>query len=195
MRRLTLAGALLIASSLAHAQEVVEDVVEPRSRVSFSAKEGTMSFVGAGLRVKGFAFIKAKVYAIGLYIDDAALAQLKGKGAAAAKDVVAGDFPKQVVLKFVRDLNKSTIQEAMLEALAGADRNHTQTFVSYFDTIKTGDVCALRWAPGGSLEVVIGGTAKPPIADKEFATDVFAIWLGDKPLQDDIKRDLLKGLM
>jgi len=27
--------------------------------------------------------------------------------------------------------------------------------------------------------------------DKAFASAVFAIWLGDKPIQDDVKRDLI----
>jgi hypothetical protein len=29
------------------------------------------------------------------------------------------------------------------------------------------------------------------MADKNFAAAVFGIWLGDEPIQDDIKRDLI----
>ena len=32
---------------------------------------------------------------------------------------------------------------------------------------------------------------QPPIADKNFAAAVFGIWLGEKPIQEDIKRDLV----
>jgi hypothetical protein len=49
----------------------------------------------------------------------------------------------------------------------------------------------LRWVPGGTLETVMDGNAKPPIADRDFAAAVFAVWLGDKPIQEDIKKGLV----
>ena len=64
-------------------------------------------------------------------------------------------------------------------------------FVSNFGDTKTGQEYVIRWAPGGTLETTVVGAAKPPIADKDFAAAVFAIWLGEKPIQDDLKRDLV----
>jgi hypothetical protein len=40
------------------------------------------------------------------------------------------------------------------------------------------------------LETKVAGEDKPVINDKAFASAVFAIWLGDKPIQEDVKRDL-----
>ncbi len=62
------------------------------------------------------------------------------------------------------------------------------TFVGYFPAIASGQECVLRWTPGGTLETVMAGTPKPPIADKAFASAVFAIWLGEKPIQEDLKK-------
>jgi hypothetical protein len=31
----------------------------------------------------------------------------------------------------------------------------------------------------------------PPIADRDFAAAVFAVWLGEKPIQKDIKKGLV----
>ena len=64
-------------------------------------------------------------------------------------------------------------------------------FSSHFGAPREGDSYVIRWAPGGVLEVSAAGQAKPPIEDKAFATAVFAIWLGEKPIQEDIKRDLV----
>ena len=65
------------------------------------------------------------------------------------------------------------------------------TFASYFGDIKTGEEYVLRWTPGGTLETLAKGTPKPSIADKTFAAAVFGIWLGEEPIQEDVKRDLV----
>jgi hypothetical protein len=153
--------------------------------------------MGAGLRVKKVAFVKAKVYAIGFYVADDALAgplaTHRGRLGTPAfyKDLVWGDFGKQVVLRFTRSLGQARIQEAMREALTGADKGLLDTFVSYFPEIKEGEECVLRWGPGGTLESTMAGQARPPLASKEFTARVFGLYLGDAPLQDDIKADLV----
>lgn len=184
-------GVFLLALGLA-GRLSAQDVTEPRSGTKFPAKVEDKSLLGAGLRTK--TFLKVQVYALGLYVADSALSGAlgahKGKTDTPAfyHDLVAGDFPKQVTLKFLRDLSASQIQEAMREALAGADKARVDAFVSYFPAIQSGQECQLKWAPGGTLETVMAGQARPAIADKAFATAVFGIWLGDKPIQDDLKK-------
>ena len=94
-------------------------------------------------------------------------------------------------LKFTRDLGRDEIQEAMREALTGADMARIDTLVGYFPEIKAGQECVIRWAPEGTLETVMAGKSMPPIADRDFAAAVFAVWLGEKPIQKDIKRGLV----
>ena len=167
------------------------EVTEPRTGVRFPEKIGETSLLGVGLRTKSF--LKVKVYAIGLYIADSALAgPLKDKtGPALYRELVWGDFPKEIHLRLVRDVSASQMQEAIRDALEKADKARTDQFVSYFSDIKTGEEYVLRWAAGGTLETIAKGAPKPPIADKNFAAAVFGIWLGDEPVQDDIKRDLV----
>ena len=187
------AAAVVVAAFLASLalSARAEDVVEPRTGVRFPAKIGDMSLLGVGLRTK--TILKVKVYAIALYVADAALAgPLKGKSAPAlAHELCWADFPKEIHLHLVRDVSASQMQEAIRDALEKADKARTDQFVSYFSDIKTGEEYVLRWAPGGILETIAKGTPRPPIADKNFAAAVFGIWLGDDPIQDDIKRDLM----
>jgi hypothetical protein len=192
MRACAVALALGAATVTASAQEITE----PGSGVKFPARQGEQSLLGVGLRTR--TFLKVKVYAIGLYVADAALAgplsAYKGRTASPefARAVVAGNFPKEVRLRLTRDLSADQIQGAMREALAKADPRRLDTFVSYFPALKSGDEIVLRWAPeGGTLETVMAGAPKPPIADAAFAEAVFGVWLGDKPIQDDIKRGLV----
>jgi len=175
-----------------------QDVAEPQTGVRFAAQRGSETLLGVGLRVKKIAFIKAKVYAVGFYVSDTALAGplsvYKGKTDAAEffKDLVWGDFDKALTLHFVRNLGREQIQNGMREALAGrADAKLLEQFVGYFPELKDGQECTLRWRPGGSLEVTMAGEARPPIADKAFAAAVFGLYLGEQPLQEDIKQGLV----
>ncbi len=169
------------------------DFVEAGSGVAFPLARDGGTLLGAGLRVKKITFIKVKVYAVGLYVDDAALtgplAAYRGKTADPAffKDLVWGDFPKELVLHFVRDVGQGRIQDAMREALEGADKGPLDAFVSYFPEVKSGQECVLRWGSGGVLETTMAGEARAPIRDKAFAAAVFALYVGEHPLQDDIK--------
>jgi hypothetical protein len=165
--------------------------------VRFPAQVDGMSLLGAGVRTRTIANVK--VYAIALSVADEALkgplAAFKGRTASPefAREVIWGDFRKQLTLAFVRGVTKDQIQEAFREALvqSGADRARTEAFVGSFGDTASGQQYVLRWAVGGTLETTVAGQPRPPIADKAFAAAVFGIWLGDKPIQAQLKKDLV----
>ena len=117
----------------------------------------------------------------------AALGEHALNGAVADHLLQTGDFRKQVVLRFLRTLSKSKIQDAMRESLAGADPKTLDQFVSYFPEVKEGEQCVLRYLPGGKLESIMAGQQKPTIDSKAFADQLFGLYVGPKPIQDDIK--------
>jgi hypothetical protein len=165
---------------------------EPKSKIAFAVKKDDMTLLGGGLRVKKIVFT-FKAYALGFYVSDAAiagpLAAFKGKTNSPEfyQALQTGDFKKEVVLRFMRNLSEGRIQGAMRESLEGADPKILDQFVSYFPELKEGQEAILRWVPGGTIETVMAGQAKPPIADRAFAERLFGLYVGPKPLQDDIK--------
>jgi hypothetical protein len=172
-----------------------EQVTEPASGVAFDAASGDLKLLGVGLRTK--TFLRVKVYAVGLYVDPAGLAAHRGKGAFPAlfRDLVSGDFRREIRMKFVRSsVTADQIRGAFRESLAGADRTRVEAFLAYFGETKAGDEYVLRWLPGGVLETTVAGQAKAPIADRAFASAVFGIWLGERPIQEDIKQGLVARL-
>ena len=186
------ACALLVALA---APSRAEDVVEPRSGARFPGQVDGMSLLGTGVRTR--TMLKVKVYAIALYADDQALkgplAAFKGRATSPDfyKAIVWGDFPRQVTLKFVRDVTRDQIQGAFREVLTTADKARVDAFLGYFGDTKSGQEYLIRWMPGRGLLTTVAGQEKPAIDDKNFAAAVFGIWLGDKPIQDDIKRALV----
>ena len=182
---------LLLALALA-APAVAQEIAEPKSGVKFAAKSGDMSLLGVGLRTK--TMLKVKVYAVGLYVADSALAgplaAHKGKANTPAfyKELVWGDFGKQIVMKFTRGVSTDQIRGAFRETLQGTSK--LDQFLGYFGETKEGQEYVITWKPGGILATKVAGVDKPEIGDKNFAAAVFGIWLGEKPIQGDIKKGL-----
>ena len=172
-----------------------QEVAEPKTGVALPARVSDMSLVGIGLRTK--TFLKVKVYVVGLYVEDHALSGLVSAhpsdlhSSAFYHDLVSGDFPKQVTLRFVRDVSTDQIRDAFRETLPGANGKELETFLGFFGDTHSGDTYEFKWASGGGLETAVQGQARPAIADRKFGEAVFNIWLGDKPVQEDIKRDLV----
>jgi hypothetical protein len=185
-------AALLLSLALA-APALAQEIAEPKSGVKFAAKSGDMSLLGTGLRTK--TMLKVKVYAVGLYVADSALAgplaAFKGKTDSAPfyKELVWGDFGKQVVMKFTRGVSTDQIRGAFRETLEGTSK--LDQFLGYFGDTKEGEEYVLTWKPGGVLATKVAGADKGEIADKNFAAAVFGIWLGEKPIQNDIKKGLV----
>jgi hypothetical protein len=159
-------------------------------------KKDDMTLLGGGLRVKKIIFT-FKAYAVGFYVSDAAisgqLAAFKGKTTSPEfyKELQTGDFEKELVLKFMRNLSESRIQGAMRESLEGAEPKLLDQFVSYFPQLKEGQEAVLRWTPGGTLETVMAGQEKPPIASRAFAERLFGLYVGPTPMQEDIKAGMV----
>jgi hypothetical protein len=184
-------AALLLTLALA-APALAQEVTEPKSGVKFAVKSGDMSLLGVGLRTK--TMLKVKVYAVGFYVADSALAgplaAFKGKTDSAPfyKDLVWGDFGKQIVMKFTRGVSTDQIRGAFRETLEGTSK--LDQFLGYFGETKEGQEYVLTWKPGGILATKVAGVDKPEINDKTFAAAVFGIWLGEKPIQADVKKGL-----
>src|SRR5262245_12738376 len=187
-----LAAAFLFAVLAAPAWP--QDVTEPKSGAKFPARENGMSLLGVGVRQRSIAMVKAKVYAIGLYVADSALAnELKGKAGTGElyRGIMEGDFKKKVVLKFLRDMSSDQVRDAFRDALKGAGPK-TDVWVNYFTSVVQGQEAVIAWTPGVGLETKAAGLNKAPLNDKSFAPSVFGIWLGEKPISDDLKKDLVQ---
>jgi hypothetical protein len=185
---------VLLAGSLV-GTAVAQEIVEPRSGVTFAPKMGPTSLLGLGVRSKMMG--KVKVYAAGLYVADSALAgplaAHKGQTNTPAfyLALVSGDFEKAMVLKFVRDVSTDQVRDAFRDSLKGANAAKVDLLLGYFSDTKNGQEYVFHVTPAGVLEVKVAGLKKVPIKDKAFAASVFGIWLGEKPIQDELKKELV----
>jgi len=168
-----------------------QDIAEPKSGAKFAARDGDASLLGVGLRTRTIAHVK--VYAIALYVADSALGgTLKGKAGTPElyRELVNGDFKKKIVLKFLRDVSTAQIRDAFRDALKGTGVD-TGAWLSYFGDTRSGQEYVIAWTPGVGLATKVAGVDKPALNDKALASAVFGIWLGTRPIQEDIKKDLV----
>jgi hypothetical protein len=190
-----MATALLAALALQQPPAIEEEVVEPRTGVHFTTRRADLSLLGVGVRTKSL--FRVKVYAIGLYVADSALAgplaAHKGKldSPEFYRDVIWGDFDKLIVMKFLRDVTREQVQQNFRDSLPSVNPARLDVFAAHMVATKQGQEYVIRWTPGGVLETSFAGQANTPIADKDFAAAVFGIWLGENPIQAGVKRDLV----
>ncbi len=161
-------------------------------KLADTAKMGATDLVlnGAGLRNK-FVF---KVYVLGLY--------LPAKKTSAA-DVLSSPGPKRIQIQMLRDVDAAEFGEALEE---GIKANHSQTEVAALASrlavlnalmkeikeAKTGMVILLDWIPGAGTQVTIANQPRgKPIEGEDFYRALLRIWLGDNPVQADLKKGML----
>ena len=144
---------------------------------------------GAGLRKR----VIFNVYVIGLYLPEK-------KSDPAAVLALAG--PKRAEIHMLRDVGADTFTEALVEGLrantAEAEYKALETRVQELSRTmaelkeaKKGMTLSLDWTGAATQLTVNGKPAGKPIAGEDFYRALLRIWLGDKPVQDDLKKSLL----
>lgn len=144
---------------------------------------------GAGIR-KRFLF---DVYAIGLYL------QQKAADAAGALSSVG---PKRVELHMLRDVGAEQFTQALVDGLRA---NHEDAqyralepraqqlaaMMAKIGQAKKGMRIVLDWTGAETLVLAGGKPAGSAIPGEDFYQALLRIWLGDKPVQEDLKLQLL----
>lgn len=146
---------------------------------------------GAGVRTK----VVFDIYVAALYLKE------KSKKA----DVVLADAgSKRVSMHILFGLKSDTLMEAFKNAF---EANHSATELSALDTqlkkfyaifgtipeVKKGDVILLDYLPATGTKVTVNGIERGIVEGAEFNRALLKIWLGTRPVQDDLKKDLLNS--
>ena len=177
---------LFLMSFSAFALEVAGVKMEDRDRVANTE----LVLNGAGLRKRAF----FQVYAIGLYLPE--------KRMLAAEAIVATG-PKRIAIHMLRDVDALQFVDALKDGMKdnlnetemkGLDPQITQfsALMNQVKLAKKGFQFALDWIPGsGTLLKLEGSPLGGAIAGEDFYRALLRIWLGDNPVQADLKKALL----
>jgi len=145
---------------------------------------------GAGVRTRFF----VKVYVGALYLPE--------KRTTAA-DVLAATGAKRMQLAMLRDLTAQQLADALNEGFAAnnppADQERYKgqlaellATMNALGAAKAGEAIALDFVPASGTRVLVNGAPKgKPIPDEGFYRAILRVWLGDRPVDADLKRGLL----
>jgi hypothetical protein len=192
MRRIiaTLAIAATLGMGSAGAADVSGVKVDDKARVAAGGPELVLN--GAGVRTR----LMFDVYAAGLY-----LAEKKSTAA----DALALAGPKRVSMTMMRDVGADQLADSLNEGIrlnsSAADLEKMKPQIAELlaamnsvGTAKKGDVVTLDFVPDVGTRIGVNGKeVGKPIAGADFYRALLKIWLGDKPVQDNLKKALLGG--
>ena len=174
---------LLLLAAPAFAAEVAGVKIDEQARVG----SAELVLKGAGLRKRFF----LQVYAMGLYVADR------------NADPVAQPGAKRIAIHMLRDVDADSFAKALVD---GMRPNHDEATMKGLEPrigqlnaimagmkeAKKGMPIALDWVPGVGTQVTIDGKpAGKPIEGEDFYRALLRIWLGEKPVQGDLKKALL----
>jgi len=187
----TLLGLILIVTVLfssdafAQKQIVFEGVTIPRT-INFQNK--TLQLNGAGSRAKMW---------VDVYIQALYLSQLSQNPTEIINDNSEMSIRIEITSALVSSGKLTRALNSGFEKSAGAEfekyKSKMELLKNYLaDEIVKGDVFELTYAPSdSSLWITKNGTLKGKIPGMDFKKVFFGIWLGDKPVDDDLKNNLL----
>ncbi len=181
-------GLLLLAAMNVQAADLEGVSLEDRVRVDGQE----LQLNGIALRTR---YIYVKVYVAGLYLPE------KATTARGAFDLRG---PKRIVLVMMREASADEFCDSIE---AGLRANNSEAELAQVRE-QTGDLFAkirgvaearkgmrimLDYAPslGGTTLFVDGGAQGKPMPGEHFHRALLRIWLGENPVQDDLKKALL----
>lgn len=186
MKHLLLAISVLFIIHSAHALEIGGVKFDDKARIG----NAELTINGAGIRKKAV----FKVYAMALYLPEKR---------AAADAVLSSKGAKRIAIHLLRDLSAQQFVEALQEGMAN---NHSEAEMAglkdrlklFSDTLlaigeaRSGNIFVIDWLPESGTRLLINGQNKgKDIAGEDFFKALLKIWLGNKPVQDDLKVALL----
>jgi hypothetical protein len=178
---------LLLVPLAAMAAEVAGVKIEDKTRI------GSTELVlnGAGLRKRAF----FQVYAMGVYVQ-----QRSGNAAT----VVEQPGPKRVAIHMLRNVGADAFNEALADGIRAnsseAEARALEPRLKELGAIiggvgeaKKGMAILLDWTGSETQVLIQGKPVGKPIAGEDFYRALLRIWVGDRPVQDDLKKALLGG--
>ena len=186
MRHLICAALAAFSFDLVHAVEVAGVRFDDALRVG----EGEVVANGGGVRKKAF----FKVYALVLYLPSKAGDVARVLALPGAKRVSIALLRDLSAQQFVAALNEGLVanhSDAELAQLKSRIQRFSEAMLSIGEA-RSGTRIDLDWLPGSGVRLSVGGQVRGnPIEGEDFYRALLRIWLGDKPVQADLKQALL----
>ena len=161
------------------------DIDNIRFESGFQTPETDLELKGVGL-LRYLGLIKAYAGAFyleeGIPVDEELSDNAKRIEVEYFRSFQGKDFGPATVKMMEKNVDKETIARL---------RAQIDYHNSLYEDIKPGDRYALTYIPGRGTELALNGEPKGIIEGSEFALALFSIWIGNRPIDESFKRQIL----
>lgn len=187
MRKIFLTGLGLTLAVVSHPSSAVSDT-SPNG-ASFASvivqdrKELRMTGTGILKYLRVF-----KVYTAAFYLESDA-----------SVDEVLDDTAKRFEVSYLRpfdakDFGNAT-DEALRKSISSSEIKRLRSRIDYhnslYESVEKGDRYAVTYIPGKGTELARNGSVVGVIEGADFAAALFSIWVGDNPIDQKFRQELL----
>lgn len=187
------ARALILSTALAAALPALAlEIKGAKFGDSYQVANQSLQLNGAGVRVK----IIVDVYAAGLYLgkkDKTAIGAISQPGAKSMQIVLLRNLTGEEFAEAMIKGFKKNVSDADLAKYQGR-LDELQNLMKTFGSVKKGTTINLSLLPGTGTRVLVDGAQKGrDIPGDDFYNALLKIWLGNSPVDSDLKDALLGG--
>ncbi len=182
---------ILVWALLACGTTLAADIFGVKIDDTIQLEERNLPLNGAGIRTRFF----FKIYVAALYLP---------ARTTRAADALAMKGPKQIRLIMLREVDADSFASAFSKGFdsntPAAERDALNTRVNAFNQLilsvgkaREGDIFTLTLSGTDTVLALNGQPLGKPIVGEDFYRALLRIWLGDQPVQADLKSTLLGG--
>lgn len=122
-------------------------------------------------------------------------------GGEATSKAVLADVPRRLEIEYFRAFSADEFAKATVAGISRSSdqatferlRSRIDRINELYEDVEPGDRYSLTYLPGVGTELALNDRPLGVLEGADFSTALFAIWLGDEPLDDGLRGQLLTG--
>lgn len=185
--RKTMAGLLALLFTLSAATPAFARACQGVNMPNNITVDGTQLVLN-GMGIREATVLQVNVYVAGLYLETASRD---------ANAILASDTRKRIVLRFVHDVDRDDVVEAMREGFRnnapGTSAAKINQLVGWATAMRDGQTMQFTYIPGTGTEFSVNGQVKGTIDGADFGRAVFSLYIGRNPPNRGLRTGLLGG--
>jgi hypothetical protein len=135
-------------------------------------------------------FIKG--YVAALYLDESFAGE-------ATPSAVLADVPRRLEIEYFWAIPAEKFANVTIEGISRSTsaatferiRRRIEQINDLYEDVEPGDRYALTYLPGVGTELALNGRRLGVVPGKDFSAALFALWLGEEPLDESLRSQLL----
>lgn len=140
-----------------------------------------------GMGIRKATIFRVKVYVAGLYLE---------KRSHSAEEIIRSEQAKRLDIVLLRDVDRDDIIDVWRKGLKkNGDmaklKSRFDQFARWMSDLNEDDSLSFLYVPERGVTVTLKGQVKGTIVGADFASALFAIWLGRDPADEGLKDRLL----